>query len=71
MNKRLFHNDSFMNGSKPMAKLPVNDLESRVSITYAASAMISGVRHCAAAAEPPNISIAAVIIAKTINRFSI
>ena len=47
-----------------MAKFPVNDFESLVSIMYAASAMISGVRHCAETpAPPPNISIAAVIIA--------
>ena len=47
-----------------MAKFPVNDFESLVNITYAASAMISGVRHCADAPAPPNISIAAVIIAE-------
>ena len=49
----------------PIAKFPVKDLESLVNITYAASAIISGVLHCLSMPSPPIISIAAVMMAKT------
>ena len=48
----------------PIAKFPVKDLESLVNITYAASAIISGVLHCLSIPSPPIMSIAAVMMAK-------
>ena len=48
----------------PITKFPVKDLESLVNITYAASAIISGVLHCLSIPSPPIMSMAAVMMAK-------
>ncbi len=57
---------SVQSTSSSTQKCPVNVLLSHVSITCAASAMISGVRQCGLMSSPPNMySMAAVYTAET------